>query len=230
LTRQGEKILLNERPLRFFHYSGYEVDRPWILNKYYAERPRVVLSDQPVVLELCEEYRRQILEFEGAFDRAGWRYRFDQLADGTPVTQRLRAMYRKCLIDSEQQGTHAPPAPFVGDESHLIDWFQEPVRNDRRVNRFMLSMWESRPDLQNAFPSPLGADEAAFVQWAMFDPTDQDLADYRGLLPTESTPSRQPIPVCYRVGLNVAGYLKAEMGVGESARLPRSCSPSPWPS
>ena len=43
-------------PLHFFHFSGYEPDRPWVLTKYHLERPRVVLSEHPVVAELCREY------------------------------------------------------------------------------------------------------------------------------------------------------------------------------
>ena len=41
-------------PLHFFHFSGYEPERPWVLSKYHVERPRVVLSEHPVVAELWE--------------------------------------------------------------------------------------------------------------------------------------------------------------------------------
>ena len=39
--------------LRFFHFSGYRHETPWILSKYVADNPRVVLSEHPVVAELC---------------------------------------------------------------------------------------------------------------------------------------------------------------------------------
>lgn len=61
-------------PLHFFHFSGYEPHRPWVLSKYHVERPRVVLSEHPVVAELCQEYARWITDpalAEGPVGAAG---------------------------------------------------------------------------------------------------------------------------------------------------------------
>ena len=51
-------------PLRFFHFSGYRPEKPWLLTLHCARRPRTVLSEHPRLRELCDGYR-------GAFVGAG---------------------------------------------------------------------------------------------------------------------------------------------------------------
>ena len=50
VTKDGDTFLVNGQPLRFFHFSGYRPETPWILSKYVASSPRVLLSEQPVLL------------------------------------------------------------------------------------------------------------------------------------------------------------------------------------
>jgi glycosyltransferase involved in cell wall biosynthesis len=219
LTRDGDQIRVNEQPLRFFHYSGYQLDLPGILNKYYAARPRVLMSEHPTVFELCERYRSKVLATEETFEVFIKPYGFGVLRDGTPVAETLRTIYRDAVIEAEDKGDPSPPVPFVGDDSELIDWLRSPAREGSRISHFLMGLWGARPDLRAAFPDPLGQHESNLRGWAIqaIGGSDPALAACGGLWKTP--PPAIPDPLSDAPGVNISGYFEAELGVGEAGRL-----------
>ena len=219
LTQEGRQIRVNDQPLRFFHYSGYRVDRPWILNKYYAERPRVLMSEHPVVYGLCDEYRRQLREAEARFGSVDQPYGFANLRDGTPITPWLRVAYRQALVEAEEKDDPLPPAPFGADhDAEFIKWLRSPIRSGSLITNYVLSLWKVRPDLQAAFPEPHGEHEKTFHSWAVGPHSDLPPEWVGASLysPELTNGPRRPLSVV--PGLNVSGYFKAELGVGEAGR------------
>jgi glycosyltransferase involved in cell wall biosynthesis/SAM-dependent methyltransferase len=219
LTKDNDQIFVNGHQLRFFHYSGYDPDRPWILNKYYADRPRIRMSDHPVVYELCENYRRSIISAEQELGEFVKPYGFASLGDGTQVNRLMRKAYRDLLIKAEDEGKKLPPAPFRDDDSRLIDCMRSPVLEGSSISHFLISLWETRPDLRAAFPDPMGQSMVAFAEWAegAFNGGEPELAPYRQLWMT--APRAHPDPLSSAEGVNVSGYFTAELGVGEAGRL-----------
>ena len=69
----------------------------------------------------------------------------------------------------------------------------EPL-NGSRMNRYLLTAWE-RPDLEGAFPEPLGADAEAMVAWAWVAGVDE------GLAPAFLPPPATRLPVSRRLDL-----------------------------
>ena len=205
-------------PLHFFHFSGYEPDRPWVLTKYHLERPRVVLSEHPVVAELCREYAGWITDPAiGAGPRGAvvdLRYRFDRLPDGTRVTRAMRSALRVAVVGSDRSGAGHPPGWHDGDAVRA--WFCEPVRDDGPTNRYLHALWQARSDLQARFPAPLGADSGALLEWAWSWATvDPDIVVE--LLPAAA--SGAEVAAGHARGVNLAGYFTSETGVGEMGRL-----------
>ena len=90
ITRFGNRLEAAGRPLRFFHYSGFDPDRPR-LSLFQGENPRVRLEDQPVVAELCERYARRLID-------AGYRahsrlvYGFAHTSTGLALDQTARRL------------------------------------------------------------------------------------------------------------------------------------------
>ena len=219
LTTEQNRVLVNGSPLRFFHFSGYRTDQPWILNKYYSWRPRVLLSENLAVYSLCEEYRRRLSNAEAEYGSVDEPYGFGFLGDGTPVTERLRQMYREALVTAEDTGDVVPPVPFVEDDSRLVAWLQAPAQAASRITNYVYRLWRVRPDLQLAFPEPLGVNEGDLAAWALRPDSD---------VPAEfAIPLREvlgggtsalPVTVESTAGVNVTGYFKAELGVGEAGR------------
>jgi glycosyltransferase involved in cell wall biosynthesis len=215
----GQAYQVDSRPLRFFHFSGYNPDTPWILSKYVADRPRVLLSEHPTVRRLCDEYAAA-LKHEG-FDRSlGTPYRFGRLNDGTAVTSMMRRAYRSAVVEAELAGDPYPPMPFRDDDADVLAWFSAPVAEGSWVNRLVESLWRNRPDLQLAFPDIFGVDQAPLLAWCLTSGVREAQLS-AALLPTEALAANGALPVISSdvLGVNLAGYFRTETGVGQIGRL-----------
>src|SRR6195952_2953996 len=178
VTKEGSRYLVNGVPLRFFHFSGYRPETPWVLSKYVAASPRVLLSEQPVLLELCEGYSASL--GTAAFDSAASTpYGFNYLADGTPVNGRMRRMYREAVLAHEQGNGAAPPMAFGPNSDgglSFIAWLNDPVDGPAHtpLTRFMAHIWNSRDDLQWAYRDPAGAGWEGFFEWMQNQAAEQE--------------------------------------------------------
>ncbi|HEY1575314.1 MAG TPA: glycosyltransferase [Pseudonocardiaceae bacterium] len=224
LTERPGGYAAGGEPLRFFHFAGFRPDRPWLLSTEAAGRPRVPLSGSPVVRQLCASYRDELLAAGQAR-----KYGFDTVPDGTPLTVPLRRMYRHAWLEAERPDkeqlhfrravAEVPPHPFGGDGGAAFRaWLSAPSSPPERaagLNRMAMLVWANRPDLQRAYPWPCGADSAGFREWCV------TFGEAEGVLPAWAMPV-EPAPVAGPVaefGVNVAGYLTAELGLGEMGRI-----------
>ncbi|BEP11830.1 FkbM family methyltransferase [Acidothermaceae bacterium B102] len=222
VTKEDGRFLVNGHPLRFFHFSGYRPETPWILSKYVASSPRVLLSEQPVLLELCEGYSASL--GSAAFDHAAATpYGFNFLADGTAVTTRMRRIYREAVLAHEQGSSPAPPTVF-GPHSDgglaFVEWLNEPVDGPAHspISRFMAHIWASRDDLQWAYRDPAGAGFEGFSEW-MHDRAAFEESVPAALIPGRTGPTKQGQLAKPTPGVNIVGYFRAELGVGQIGRF-----------
>lgn len=219
LRREGDRITVGDGPLRFFHFSGLEADRPWLLSKYVADRPRVVMSEHPVAALLCAEYLAAVTAAEDPGDAAG--YGFGQLADGTPIGALMRSIYREAVLRADA-GAPEPPPLFGNDASAVRAWFSDPAGPGGRVGRLLDGLWRSRPDLQGAFPDPEGRSSDHFTAWALEHAEAQTGIPVGFLV---SPGRRRDLRIDVRVqpgdtpGVNLSGYLTAALGIGQVGRL-----------
>ncbi len=141
LTWTGDHYEVNGRPLRFFHYSGYELDKPHLLSKHQGDRPRVLLSDRPGLARICHEYRDKVLA-EHFEEKKSVPYGFDSLPGGLKIDRHLRRLYRDELRRFEEGQGAAPPDPFaVRGEEAFIEWLslasiREKIDSIRALHRF----------------------------------------------------------------------------------------------
>jgi glycosyltransferase involved in cell wall biosynthesis/2-polyprenyl-3-methyl-5-hydroxy-6-metoxy-1,4-benzoquinol methylase len=215
----GDRYLVNGMPLRFFHFSGFDVRKPWLLSKHQGERPRVLLSERPALAKICHEYR-QSLESAGINDENKPPYGWTQLPGGIKISTRMRRLYWSALVAAEQGKGVEPPSPF--DERNpdgFVDWLNSPAEGGpRRVSRFLYSIYRDRVDVQAHFPDIYGKDGASFAQWIWGDGVTEEKIPEELLPPLDVPPPSKP-PTDLQEGLNVAGYFRAELGIGEAARL-----------
>jgi FkbM family methyltransferase len=222
VTKEGDRYLVNGFPLRFFHFSGYRPETPWILSKYVAGSPRILLSEHPVLRELCDGYAASLgtAAFEAA---AATPYGFNTLPNGTPVTNRMRRIYREAVL-AHERGLGAPPPVAFGPDSDdgdaLISWLNDPVEGPTHapLTRMMAHIWSSRSDLQWVFRDPAGAGWPGFSRWMReraaieehvppaLIPSAMDAGDAE-----DGAPAPSP-------GVNIVGYVRAELGVGQTSR------------
>lgn len=145
--------------LRFFHFSGYRLDRPELISKY---QNRFALSNRPDLEALFHEYGERITA-EGHPELSRLPYRFGFFDDGTPVPDLARVALRRTDPDGRRW-----PDPFAtSDPGSYLSWLREPddLQAEVFLPRLSLMLWDQRPDLQQAFPRIDREDRARFADW-----------------------------------------------------------------
>jgi glycosyltransferase involved in cell wall biosynthesis len=216
VERDGDRCLVDGEPLRFFHFSGFDPGRPFALSRHQT---RIRLPDEPVLAALCQQYAAEVRE--QGFERDGhrpWAYR--QLADGTVLSAGLRRLYG----EGERSGAFRL-SPFTeAGTREFVTWCQSPANRGAAhgLSRLALAVYDARDDLRLAFPDLDGADGPRFAVWiAQNRHQAADLGLPPDWLPalapggSVEEPSRDDGAPW---GVNVAGFLRSELGVGEAAR------------
>ena len=221
----GEGYSVDGEPLKFFHFSGFDVNHPSLLCKHQGPHPRVLLSEHPDLARICGEYKAAMVASTREQD-ADVEYGYAELPNGLPIDRGIRSLFRQHLTSAETAGLPRPPDPFSADGAEeFITWLASPPEGDaRRVSRYLSHLHGLRRDLQTAFPDPDGADYDAYFNWAQSEALGGRLHPL--LVPPVRLP-RQPAPAVptwapafeLRPGICVAGYLRAELGVGQLGRL-----------
>ncbi len=218
----GERYEVDGEPLYFFHFSGFDHRRPYLLSKHQGDMPRILLSERPDLLRLCGEYRAE-LEAAGINETSQLGYGWSRLPNGFQPDRHTRRLYWSALVAHEREGKPEPPNPFDPETvDRFMDWLNEPgSTGPRDLSRYLYAIYLQRPDLQLAFPDLPGEDLGRFCAWIHVDGVTQEQIDTR-LLPPAAGSSRahtyaRPDQLVH--GVNVAGYLRAELGIGEAARL-----------
>ncbi len=208
VERTGDRWTVNGRPLRFFHFSGFDPEQPGLLSKH---QNRIRLEDEPGVRELCAAYAERLLG-HGFRDARGWTYTYNHLADGTPIDQAVRLGYRRAVEDGE-----LPRSPLTDRGAReLVRWLAHDG-GAGTPNRYLLALHEARADLQQAFPEVPGADGARFTVWAQaFGVTEVPIP--AALVPGAAVGAAAAAAPAHVPGVNVAGYFQSVLGVGEAAR------------
>jgi glycosyltransferase involved in cell wall biosynthesis len=217
LTDDGV-LRLDERPVTAVDLSDLDADRPWSLRPGPPREARGRLSDHPALAALVRATAELMAAAPApAAPQAGRRYAWDMTRTslGHPLDGALRALYRRPDAD-------AAPDPFdPAASADLRAWLTEPTSG--RASRYVLALRASRPDLCAAFPQVPGRHAGDLVTWAARHARDEGYPD--DLLPTpahRSSAARRPSHALahgLEPGVAVVGYLRGELGIGESARL-----------
>ena len=141
--------------------------------------------------------------------------RSNELPDGTPLDMVSRQIFR----DAEKDGDLPAEIDIFSPEGAraFLAYLNQPAEEGGAsgVTRYLVGMRDARPDLRLAFPDLDGPDASRLVAWA------QVFGSATGTVPPALLPlgggnaedAGHLIP-----GVNIAGYFKAVLGVGEHAR------------
>lgn len=212
LERAGDAVLAAGEPLRSMSLVGYRPDRPHLLAPGVT---RVTPAGDPVLAELLDGYRAR-LEGRGWKD---WSRRADigrRLANGLPFSDRTQRLYAEALADGfsvddlfSPDGTRA-----------FMTWLQESdgPGGGAGITRYLHRVYLDRGDLPRVYPDLDGVDGPEFAAWCwVYGQAEMDIP--RELLPPRpahlpAEPERSAFPP-----VEVAGYFKGTLGLGEAARL-----------
>ncbi|MBA8825558.1 hypothetical protein FHX42_002909, partial [Saccharopolyspora lacisalsi] len=157
--------------LRSVHFTGFEPQRPWLFSANYADRPRVLLSENPLLARLCAAYRNALVM---AGYTAEQPHAFRALPDGFVIPDALRGEYLSCWLSAEQTGEPVPVSPFEPREHDpveaFLDWACAPAGEWQRAagaSRWTAAVWADDALLQRDYPDPFGADATSFREWCI---------------------------------------------------------------
>lgn len=204
LQRRGERWEVNGRPLRFFHFSGFKPDRR---DQLSTHQNRIQVEPRSALAEICDEYADE-LEDCGYEAASRWPYTYAALPNGIEMDPRVRAVYRQATA----RGELPEPVFEPGGAAALLEYLNGPADTGGQsgVTRYLHALYEQDDDLQVQFPDLRGVDAAHLVGWAN---TDAGAGIPQALLPSNRAGMTGP-----RAGVNLAGYFRSVLGVGEVAR------------
>lgn len=217
ISHRADRWFAGDRPLRFFHFSGYDPAKPWLLSKHMGEFPRTLLSDHDDLRLLFDSYRQELVEL-GHIDLRKLPYRNAFTPDGLRLTPIVRRLYRDSVLGRE--GNLAPAPNPIHDPAKFREWLIAPslAGGAFSFSRFDHAVWKSRTDVQRAFPEPLDTNAGDFREWLDHDPGAADYFKEIGVTrdhPLVASGASRKRP---EYGWSLIGYARAELGVGEAGR------------
>lgn len=215
LAREGERIVVDGRPLRFFHFSGFSPRTPHLLSKHQHESVRIRLSEWPLLGELCARYAASLQE-AGFAEWSALPYGFATTAAGLPLEPRTRRVLRRSYVADEAAGPRSFPNPFSAEGAHdVVERLLRPSPYGEGVPAWLGEIWSERADLRIAFPRIDSADANRFLQWVRTQGVrEHDIP--APLVPPAQNALAGNAPLTR--GVNVYGYAYAESGTGQIVR------------
>ncbi|HMG04553.1 MAG TPA: glycosyltransferase, partial [Chthoniobacterales bacterium] len=218
----GHRYEIDGEPLRFFHFKGFDPRRPHLLSEQQGNEPLIRLSREPALAKLCDEYREELLSAGFQDISPADPGSTDSPSNGLRIDRHIRRIYREELAKFRADQGAEPPNLFTTGDAAVIDWLNEPAEGaPHPITRYMVAIRASRPDVQGAFPDPLGEDAAAFLEWFLLYGRYEEHAN-EALVPAHPPAAALAHDAAKKPPaeqVNVAGYFHAELGLGEAARL-----------
>jgi len=182
------------------------------------------MTSHPTLIRICDEYGAALKE-SGYEEAATWSYGWDRTANGLKIDRIARGLFR----DGVETGRFKESIFTDAGAEKFKDYLTETVagHGDAEIGRYAAVLWESRPDLREAYPDLNGPAASGFLEWLhVFGPetgVSQELLT-PGSTRHDAAPIAGPAPVsepseaALAPGVNVVGYISSERGVGEVAR------------
>ncbi len=215
--RQGDDYVVDGEPLRFFHFSGFDPLRPAELSRH---QNRIDVADSQALTAICSGHAEALLA-HGHREATSWPYHWESLPNGIRLDRPARRVHR----DGVEAGRLRSSVFSARGAKRFVSYLNETPSGNGGISRYGCAIWDSRDDLREAFPDIEGRDAPAFSQWMHENATALRISERllpqtapSGARATTNGSASQPNG---GLGVNLAGYLSSELGVGEAARQMR---------
>ena len=213
--RSGGSLRFDGRAVLSFDFSEQDPLHPRAFCEGYDRAP---LSGVPALAELCDLHARELLA-AGFRDDARRRRRFEEFDDGA----RLTPVIRKLVIAGLESGDLVQSPYLDAGRTQLYDYLNQPAKQGKAVGltRLHMAIWHGRHDLQIAYPHIDGPDGVGYAGWLWVHGTSEEGLSTALLppVPPHIYPDQETLGSQPQWGVNVAGFLTSELGLGEAARL-----------
>lgn len=201
-------LLLDDRPVTALDLTRADPAVPWLLDAGVSGDPRARLSEHPALAARVATALARLAEDEVTSPPGAETWARTSL--GGRVDAPLRALY--AVSDDA-------PDPFDPTQrAALLDWLTAPAA-DGGPGRYLRAVRAGRPDLAGFFAGVPGRDEEAYVAWAVEHAATEGFDEDLVAESVRRWTAPPAPPATYEPGVNVVGFLRGELGIGESARL-----------
>ncbi len=216
LEMHDEGWSVDGAPLTFFHYSGFDPNRPERLSKHDQRFD----GQLPAPLERLTQAYATKLKHNGFEIISGLPYAFDRFASGTIIHPLIRQMFR-------QWHKIWPDDPFLSYEAYLHEPWPGASRHKAGyiVTNFMKFLHETYSHLQTRLDLTNPNHVMELVDWYLVHAPNDLLLDLPLFEPAAARlgalgtpPNRAPRGDSSGKAITVVGYLRTASGVGEVAR------------
>ena len=159
VTQHGPYWYAGRQRLAFVHFSGVDVDHPAQFSKHQNRHTRATIGKlRPLYAEYLDR-----LAANGHARHRSKPYAFGRFADGEPICDPVRAVYRRYF----DKGAAQPQRdPFSMDRGlYDLPCDELPVRADAPITRLMYAAWMLRADLRHAFDLVQPEGRRGFIRW-----------------------------------------------------------------
>jgi GT2 family glycosyltransferase/glycosyltransferase involved in cell wall biosynthesis len=179
------RIIVDGQPLRTFHFTGFEPERPDRLSRYDN---RTSLHSEPALAEMCAQFARQLYAC-GHAEASRWPYDFAASCSGVRLDGELRALWDRAAREGAVRET-----PFGAEgERAFLQWLAEPETDQGggSLGRYLAAIHKARPELSARFPDPYRTDREHYLAWAR-EQAERLPDEVLGLLRAHSESARRP--------------------------------------
>jgi glycosyltransferase involved in cell wall biosynthesis len=210
-------VAVNGNPLTFFHFSGFDPDRPEVLSKHSRLKARVIPSENETLMSLCRSYASRTRHFARDSEFLN-DYAYSEIAPGVTASKPIRRALRDArtggyLKISDRERSFSGSTAFVS-------WLKTP-QGRWSLTPLEVGFWMSREDLRLRQENLDTFSARRLSEWSKTSP--EYVAELNSLgvdaAPGDHVVSA-PQPPAHNslAGVSVLAYANAEMGVGEGGR------------
>lgn len=216
LSEDKDTYLVDGEQLVFFHFSGFNPDSPNRLSKHET---RFKVEKLPTLAKLLRHYAH-LLKANNHDQYKRLPYGYGTFSNNLPID----IISRYLLRNAQQAGKLFPTPHDVNAKPSFFKWLNSPAEgsnqqsNNQILTNYLLGLHQKRPDLQAAFPDVLGKHCQAYLAWVSQDAAKQGIHPVYLQAAFDANKKQVFSSSGAMTGINVAGYLTAESGVGEAAR------------
>ncbi|MFO1413390.1 MAG: glycosyltransferase [Burkholderiales bacterium] len=187
VTREDDRLLVNGRPLLFFHFSGFEPGAH-LLSKH---QNRYTMDDvTSAVRGLADAYATDLV-LAGYEECRRVPYAFGRFLDGAPIPDQVRRCYRENFPPDEAH----PDLWSESGQRFLLDWLNGPAPGHRQtpwLSRLAVALHRRREDLQRAFPDLSGGDGRRYAHWYVEHAAQQERIPEAMIAPVRTALAAKP--------------------------------------
>ena len=164
IATDGE-VTVNNSPLYFFHFSGFDPNKPWIVSKYQNRFEMSTIGD---ARKLYNQYRELLIQ-KGWETTSGWPYGHDYFANGVRVPAAARKYYWSLGPNVAHLGN---PFLWLGDDAKADVGLRSPMDTALPAGLNLLGYFESEKGVGEGARSNLRIIQAADVPYCVNNRVD----------------------------------------------------------